>query len=152
MKFVGSRYDKNLSTKEIAALVRQEIKQEVKAGTLPKAKYSVRMDYFSGGSSIDVVIRELPFPILNEKRIEREARDPNHRFQAYGSEPYYTEQAAALLEKIKVMLSAYNFDDSDSQTDYFHVKFYGDVKFDWQEERVERERVLANIQSAQSVA
>ena len=34
MKFVGSKFDKSLPTKEIAARVRQEIKEAVKSGEL----------------------------------------------------------------------------------------------------------------------
>lgn len=152
MKFVGSKYDKNLSTKEIAARVRHEIKEAVKAGELPKAKFSVRMDCYSLGSSIDVVIKAPPFAILNPKRIELEARDPRYQWQTYQVEPRYTVEADALLKKIEQMLSSYNFDDSDSMTDYFHVNFYGHVKFDWREEVTEKERVLAGLAPATAVA
>lgn len=152
MKFTGSKFDKNLSTKEIAARVRQEIKEAVKTGDLPKAKYSVRIDCYSMGSSIDVVIRALPFSILNPKRIELEAHNPRFQWQNYESEPRHTLEASAVLGKVEQLLSSYNFDNSDSMTDYFDVKFYGHVKFDWREESAERDLVLAKIVSVQSVA
>ena len=152
MKFTGTKYNKSLGTTEIAALIRQEIKAAVKTLTLPKAKYSVRSALFAGGSSIDIAIKTPSFPIMNPKRIELEARDPRYQWQTYESEPRYTAEASSTLKKIEVMLASYNFDDSDSMTDYFHVNFYSNVKFDCRDERAECERVLATIHSSQSVA
>jgi hypothetical protein len=152
MKFVGTKYNKDLNTTQIAALVRQEIKLMVKSKALPKAKYSIRTAYFAGGSSIDVTIKTPSFAILNPKRLELEARDPNFQWQTHASEPRYTPEASSALEKIKKILASYNFDDSDSMTDYFHVRFYGDVKFDWREESAEREKVQAVLKSTESVA
>jgi hypothetical protein len=152
MKFTGTKYNKNLSTTEIAGLIRQEIKAAVKSEMLPKAKYSVCSTHYSGGSSIDIVIIAPLFTIMNPKRIELEARDPRFQWQTYESEPRYTAEASQALKAIEGMLSSYNFDDSDSQSDYFHVNFYGHVKFDWRDESAEHERVLATINSSQSVA
>ena len=99
-----------------------------------------------------MVIKTPSFTILNPKRIELGARDPSFQWRTYDSEPRYTPEASSALETIKGMLSSYNFDDSDSMTDYFHVNFYGDVKFSWRDESAERESVLANFNSRQSVA
>jgi hypothetical protein len=152
VKFVGTKYNKDLSTTQIAALIRLEIKAAVKSGILPKAKYSVRSAHFAGGSSIDIRIKSPSFTIMNPKRIELETRDSRYQWQTYESEPRYTAEASSTLNKIKEILTHYNFDDSDSMTDYFHVNFYGGVKFDWRDENAERERVVATIHSSQSVA
>jgi hypothetical protein len=152
MKLIGTKYNQSLRTTEIATLIRQEIKAAVKSGMLPKAKYSVRSAHFAGGSSIDIAIKAPSFTIMNPKRIELEVRDPRFQWQTYESEPRYTAEASSTLKKIEGMLASYNFDDSDSMTDYFHVNFYGNVKFDWRDESAERERVLATINSSQSVA
>jgi hypothetical protein len=152
MKHVGAKYNKDLGTTQIAALVRQEIKAAVKTGGLPRAKYSVRSAHFAGGSSIDIQIKSPSFTIMNPKRIELETRDSRFQWQTYESEPRYTADASSTLKKIEEILTSYNFDDSDSMTDYFHVNFYGGVKFDWRDENAERERVVATIRSSQSVA
>lgn len=152
MKFVGSNFDKSLTTKDIAARVRQEIKDAVKVGELPNAKYSVRIDSYSMGSSINIAIKAPTFAILNPKRVVLEARDPSYLYRTYEVEARYTAEAATTLEKVEQILQSYNFDDSDSMTDYFHVKFYGHVKFDCREESAERDRVLAEVSAVQSAA
>lgn len=67
----GAKYDKNLSTTQIAALVREEIKAAVKAGTLPAGKYSVRSQSYSGGSSIDVRISGLTGQVFEPEYLAR---------------------------------------------------------------------------------
>ena len=152
MKFVGKKFDRSLTTKEIAARVRQEIKEAVKAGDLPKVKFSVRMSTYSGGSSIDIQIQALPFAILNAKRLELEAQDPSYSYQTYNVEPRYSDEARAVLKRVEGLLQNYNYDDSDSMSDSFDVKFYGHVNFSWQEEAAESARMLAAIDSARSAA
>ena len=46
------------SAAEIAKAIRADIKAAVKAGELPKARYSVKSDSYTGGSSVDVTIGE----------------------------------------------------------------------------------------------
>jgi len=38
-----------------------------------------------------------------------------------------SDEGRALDTQLEAMISAYNFDGSDSMTDYFHVNFYGHV-------------------------
>lgn len=152
MKFIGSKFDKSLTTKEIAARVRKEIKGAVKSSELPKAKYSVRIDSYSMGSSINIAIKAVPFAVLNPKRVVLEAGDLSYLWRSYNVEARYTAEAATILERVEQMLQSYNFDDSDSMTDYFHVNFYGHVKFDWCEESAERARILAELNAVQAVA
>lgn len=58
----GEKYEttKDLSTTEIAKLIRKEIKE-----CFPNIKVSVRTQYFSGGSSIDVYITNAGFKPIN---------------------------------------------------------------------------------------
>jgi len=52
---VGPKYKRDLDVKDIAKLVRQDIKDAIKGGELPKGKYGVRISRFAGGCSLDGV-------------------------------------------------------------------------------------------------
>lgn len=120
----GAKFEAGLDTAQIAARVRVDIAAAVKAGELPKAKYSVRISRFSGGSSIDITVRALPFQVLNRA---------SYKLASYGLEqvgPWMSDEARAVDAKLEAMLAAYNFDGSDLSTDYFHVRFYGHVTID----------------------
>ena len=47
----GSRYDNNLSTKDVAARVREYVKMQ-----WPQYKFSIRTQYYSGGSAIHLTL------------------------------------------------------------------------------------------------
>lgn len=136
----GAKYERGLSTTEIARRFRADVKAAVAAGTLPRGlKLSVRTDYFSGGSSIDVTIVQAPgLRILNPERLELDATNQ----PCYGT-PWATAEARALDEALTAMLNAYNFDGSDIQSDYFHVNFYGHVNFSSALTDAERSAFLA---------
>lgn len=142
----GNKYDKDLDTAEIAKRVRMDIKAAIVSGDLPKGlKTSVRMDRFAGGSSIDVRVTQVPngFTISNPERIRWDLEHP------YASStrvlPLYTAEALALVDKLKTLLNAYNYDGSDMMTDYFNVRFYGDVRFDSDLAQADRDRVVAAV-------
>ncbi|MGI6124931.1 MAG: molecular chaperone DnaJ, partial [Acetivibrionales bacterium] len=43
----------------------------------------------------------------------------------YVKESYYlTEEAKSVINQALNIINSYNFDDSDSQIDYFHTNFY----------------------------
>lgn len=126
-KTFGSKYDASLSVKQIAAIVRGEVKAAVKAGTLPKGKYSVRMDHHR---SIRVEIT--PEGEVFDKRYladEEYIRGP----MIQGADGQlcrpsrYVPAVAAALKTVEAMLWAYNYDGSDIQSDYFNVNFYSNV-------------------------
>lgn len=101
----GSKYAEveNLDITEIAKLIRKDIKNE-----LPAIKASVKIERYSMGQSIDVVAwTDVPIYVVG--------RDLNSNGQR-------------LYDKLKEIVDAYNFNDSDSMTDYFHVNFYGGVR------------------------
>ena len=138
---VGAKYEQ-ISTKEIASRVRNEIKTGVKAKTLPKATYSVR----SGHRSIRIEISELPhdFPVLNPERVRLEAAEP-HVFHPDCHYPRFTPEAKALVEKVEGFASAYRYDRSDSMTDYFDTNFYLDVCIDYRDVNRSRAEILASV-------
>lgn len=129
----GSKYaaTKHLSKTEIAKLIRSDIKAAVKAGKLPVAKYYVNTHYFAGGSSIDVRfahVKEDGFVLLNPERVRFDLDTDSREFTRLN---IYSVRAEAIMSELKAISDAYNFDGSDTQTDYFHVRFYGDQKPDW---------------------
>lgn len=128
--FKGAKYDANMDVVEIAKRLRSEIKEEVKAGRLPKGKYSVRIDRYSMGQSIDINIMDVEGPILNPDHDRMSADEEKRR--------YYVPKIHEALAKLEGMLQAYNRDNSDTMTDYFDVKFYGHAKVHWELEARER--------------
>ena len=48
--------------------------------------------------------------------------------QYYISDSFYlTEEAKVVFKKVMSVLNSYNFNDSDSQIDYFHTNFYSNI-------------------------
>ena len=136
----GNKYNRDLNVAEIAKLVRADLKAAVKAGTLPKGfKASVRISRYSMGQSLDVNVKAAPgVTVMNPLRLAHEqsgSREVMTRDEMWR----HSEAARALLDTVKSIVDAYNFDGSDSQSDYFHVNFYGNVDFAHALEQAERE-------------
>lgn len=137
----GKKYQavKNLSLKDIAKLIRQEIRE-----TYPEWKISVRVDHHS---SIDLRVKDSPIKLYNKEwailYIEaKETKDWSKFSEA--TRPYinrqynheklerFTDEAKKIFDNFKLIVEQYNFDDSDSQTDYFHVNYYTSIGVDWE--------------------
>ncbi|MCR4330240.1 MAG: hypothetical protein NUV65_06885 [Candidatus Roizmanbacteria bacterium] len=130
----GSKLDTKLSTTEEAKLIRADIKEAVKTGLLPKAKYSVRTKYFSGGSSIDVRISDVKTPIINLDWIERVMTEAHWQYNTPACMKY-TDTGRSILWTVEAIVNQYNFDKSEPMVDYFFVNFYSSVEYNWQWER-----------------
>lgn len=143
----GYRYEEGekLSTPEIAKLIRKEIKTAIGEGLLPaRWKYSVRSESFSGGSSIDVRVKDcadawMPCPGYQRLSGGGRAGCRNAWCKAGGihmdlaAAEYHdvlTEEAEAAEVTLKRIHGAFNHDGSDSMIDYFDVNYYGTVSFD----------------------
>ncbi|MDP2684939.1 MAG: LPD29 domain-containing protein [bacterium] len=116
--FTGEKYERCIDISEIAKKVRKEIKEK-----FPNIKTSVRISRFSGGQSLDVDITGCDFNPVNP---EWDSVD-----YSYPSKQIYTDEGLQLLKNIKKIVNQYNFDYSKIEVDYFHVNFYGHVKFDY---------------------
>ncbi len=142
-----------LDTTQIAARIREDIKVAVQAGELPKAKYSVRTDKYSMGSSITVVASSLPFDVLHPDAFVVE---PGANWVAFDRARYrsrFTAAAQAVEQKLNAIVDAYHWDRSDSMTDYYNERFARDVKIEegggeWK--RIEAAK-LAEARAAQSM-
>ena len=147
----GSKYSETakLSVVEVAALVRKEIKAAVKSGKLPAAKYSVRSDH----NSMRIEASGFAFPVLDASSYElRGSYVDVIRGMRIGPDGQLVESRRTTAEAHRVhtvlnaIASAYNFDGSDSMTDYFHVRFYLSVSVESAEG--EYEAIEANLRAA----
>lgn len=122
----GTQYDASKTTKTVAAEFRAAVRAMVKAGTLPDAKYSVRYSAYTGGRSIDVSVTPTHDvqDWLNIDWLDAHARQPHRHHDIAMYSPF----ACAVIKTLEGMLGAHNHDGSDSQTDYYDVKFYACVQ------------------------
>ena len=125
-----------MTTREIAAAIRKDIKEAKQRGVLPKTlKVSVKSKSFSGGSSIDAYITALPEGVqLYTPEYIAATNNLNQPVpRDYGPRPQvYTGQVKHCLDTIEEIVKAYHMDNSDSMTDYFHVNFYEHVGIYWE--------------------
>ena len=101
---VGSKYQqvKNLSVKEIAKLVRKDLKQ------FNDCKFSVTSDR----NSITVYLMDSS---LDKLTSNEDYKETGMRFVVFEKE---------FGNKLKEILNQYNYNNSDIMTDYSDVKFY----------------------------
>jgi hypothetical protein len=115
--------DERLDTAEIAALVRADIKEAVKRGDLPKAKYSVVTDKYSMGSSITVRASEFPGRVLNPAAFIVHPDSPYMVQDRDRFKSMYTTAAQATLDKLHAIVNAYHWDKSDPMSDVYNERF-----------------------------
>jgi len=125
-KFVGSKYDPDLDVVEIAKRVRKDLKQEYSG-----CKFSVRIQRFSMGRSLDVTIKHTDFQVVNPDRVRFRVENPEWDYAKTNAPELYTTEGEALLKRVKEIVQAYNFDDSDSMSDYYRVNFFQNIEFDY---------------------
>lgn len=115
-KFVGSNYT-GLSTKETAVLVRKLLK-----GQFPEVKFSVTSDH----NHISITIKQSPY---NYSKLEYSAELRPQQYRDHEKE--HNKELNAIETYCKELLNSYNYDDSDSQSDYFNTHFYDSVSIDY---------------------
>lgn len=111
----GDKYDRDLTTKEIAKRIREQLKKEYS-----DCKFSVKKHEFAGGASISVTIKETPKSIyatnndiINYSLFDKSENDDN--FNAYGNK---------LIKDIFKICNSYRYSDCDGMIDYFCTNFY----------------------------
>jgi hypothetical protein len=138
----GAKYDRNLSRTAIAGAYRADIKAAIAAGELPKGlKVSVRCRRSGHSGAIDQTVTAVPegFAIINPARVTN----------PHGNNLRHTPEAAALLRKLHDMLDAYDYDGSDSMSDYYDHNFYGNnPDFASELEDADRARIAAAVDSS----
>lgn len=126
----GKKYDKNKSTKTIAAEVRREVRLASRLGVLPEGQWSVTSDRCSRSSSITIAYEPPPerdeafaLAFYYRRRIEALAENPHRHFDG----PWRSAFGQEFVRRLEGLLADHNHDGSDSSTDYYDVKFYGNV-------------------------
>ena len=130
---VGAHYEetRHLSAKDISALIRADIRQATKTGSLPSDwKYSVRLDRFAGGCAIDVTI------IVPEEVIELRREFPGwYQHTQYRDElvgKYKPLARLADTERIvEEIHESYNFYESYFPADGCASRYFGRVSTTW---------------------
>jgi hypothetical protein len=148
----GEKYDNSLDVKDIAKLMRAEVKKSIKAGIIPKGtKVSVRIERYSMGQSIDINVKEFPMQAMNMWRVKFMEDYPHRCLSDIPSEhPAYemwTPIAKRTLNELKRIQGLWNHDGSDTMTDYFDVNYYGDAGFDYRLEYAQRDKIKESVSS-----
>lgn len=118
---------------ELAKLIRADIKQAIGEGLLPaKWKYSVQTRHGSMMQAIDVTVKGCADAWKPCDR--RTCADPwcksggmHRELEGAKDHEILTDEADAARMTLERIHSAYNHDGSEIQTDYFDVRYYGQV-------------------------
>lgn len=129
--YVGSKYVSGRDVRETAALVRKELVAAGKAstGTLAGCTFQVKIDRTSMSSSVDVRILTIPnhlVPVINGRWVEQE---DSHKAVVGPHASILSKRGTALIVAVESIVAQYNFDKSDSGTDYHNAAFYTHVSF-----------------------
>lgn len=127
----GSFYDetRNMTVKEVAAHMRKVIRQTVKDGLLPQDwKYSIRYRTASMCQAIDVDVT-IPTDLyrLELDYYEQNGYNTRSAFAQFNDRFAPLAELGAARNLLESIHKAYNYDGSDSMTDYFDVRYYGTV-------------------------
>lgn len=142
----GSRYDADLSLKEIAQIVRAYIKEKY-----PTYKFSVRTSYASMCQELHVDMKESPIEVYKtaeeltdedksafwhkairnnawtlESWNDAEFTAEYNRITAEHGNFYkvLNEATQAVIDDVDAFVKSYNYEDCDGMIDYFDVDFY----------------------------
>lgn len=125
-------------TKEIAAAVRKELKEQ-----LPEWKFSVTFDSYSGGSSIDLALTSGPEDVgatyaqLNHYTLLSNDIDNKRDVRYHCNGAVLTKTGWEVMRQATEILAKYHWDRSEPQVDYFSCNFYMHVSIGkWNREYV----------------
>lgn len=123
----GPNGDKLYNLTEINKRIRQDYKELEKQGVVPKG---VKLSVTKSHGSISIRIKELPdsIPMINPEYAKWKRSNPD-AFSHEGPS-LYTAEYRALAMAVESVAEAYNYDNSDSQTDYFSTNFYLNIEAD----------------------
>lgn len=141
-EFKGSKYHAAKSTSEVPALMRQDIKDAITRGMLPKGiKVSVRKEKCTWSWEIRMTVTALPegWKVYNPEylrftgNLQHPPRYPENWDCAGEQAPLthieggvYTPEVTHCLAVLKDIYNSYQRDNSDHMSDYFDVRYYGD--------------------------
>ena len=124
-----------MDVKDIAKKVRKQLKNE-----FPKCKWSVTIQRYSGGQSLDVYLMGAPFKIFARDKMTNGYDNGGHaqlnKYQLTSKYPgderiynghYLTKKAWDVLKRACEIMDADNWDRSDIMVDYFDVNYYSSI-------------------------
>lgn len=134
---IGIKYNEvaDNSAVTIAKAIRADIAKAKKAGLLPLSwKYSVRSEYYSMGQSIDITVNSFREAWILEDLekcdcYQRSAGNFYHGISCAGAGGL-SATGVAVRDLLQSFHDAYNHNNSNSQIDYFDVRYYGQVRID----------------------
>ena len=111
-----------MNIKDISKSIKGKLKTH-----FPKCKFSVTIERYSGGQSMTVALLSAPFdPFVDNAEINgcpvKDSHQVNHYYLAESD--ILSRDAKILFLHVHDMINYFNYDDSDSMTDYFDVNFY----------------------------
>lgn len=117
---------------DIAKRVREDIKAAIRGRSLPAIKSTVRVSRYSGGQSLTVTICGVPkgLPVENHERLAFMADHPEvpEWNLPYGTREKHSPELLAVIEQVRAIVAVYNWDNSDTMTDYLDVNFYQHIR------------------------
>lgn len=116
---------RNLGIKEIAKLVRESLKKE-----FPACKFSVTFERYSMGQSLNVSLMAAPFEAFQDGRNYAQLNQYQLKNDASGflcNGTTLTPEAWPVLCRVVEIVGAFNYDESDPQTDYYSVNFHFEI-------------------------
>lgn len=143
----GKDYDRSLGIKEIAKIVRKQLKQQ-----FPACKFSVKIERYSMGQSLHIDLMEGPFKAilkkgsiidnefvstkdqgynesngyaqLNQYTFKYPYFDHSHPIPGWNNGAQLSREAWTVMAKTYDIAKGFNYDDSDGMIDYFDTNFY----------------------------
>lgn len=115
MNFVGEKFDKNNPEIFNLTWIISQLRKDLKKFNKDGFKFLVSKGY--SGKSISIKIKQFPKSILKIDEIPSRGNTPNQ---------FFDDDLIFELEKIG---NAYNYDNSDSMTDYFDRNYYLHLEF-----------------------
>jgi hypothetical protein len=112
-RWVGSNY-KGQRTDEIIEIIRQWLKQ-----TYPRYVFSVRRIHYN---SFHIDLIKADFTAFRPESGIKTYKDLNP--YQIDRDKDLTDRAREVMSQVRAFIMSYNFDDSDSMTDYFNTNFY----------------------------
>ena len=150
----GERYNRNLSTKDIAKLIREYVKNayptyrfsitsNIRHITVSLIEHPVELTnrelllnyYYTSVYSRPVYIPSKGCINANDTNEADREEWINYQIETAGCKKNFLESDTwlnpivfAVLQDVQDFMNSYNYDDSDSMTDYFNQNFYGSVR------------------------
>jgi hypothetical protein len=137
----GENYESGLDIKEIAKRLRKHLKDNHR-----EYKFSVTIERYSGGQSLNIYLMEAPYKVVKGaythewvdgtqeivyKEIDEQYAQLNHHCLNDYADSDIKNNGYVLDERVIPVLKdavsfaqGYNYDDSNSQIDYFNTNFY----------------------------